>query len=115
MTPKIAYKVLTGEQMAALEQAGSFDGAPVDLADGYIHLSTSEQLTETVDKHFSGQENLWVAAVDLEACGARVKWEESRGGALFPHLYDRLLLETLVAYGPLARDDAGQVTLPVTG
>ena len=56
-----------------------------------------------------------VAAVDLEACGARVKWEESRGGALFPHLYDRLLLETLVAYGPLARDDAGQVTLPVTG
>ena len=64
----IAYKVLTGEQLASLE-SGSFAGAPVDLADGYIHLSTAEQLTETVDKHFAGQSDLHVAAVDLEAIG----------------------------------------------
>ena len=64
--------------------------APIDLADGYIHLSTRDQLTETVDKHFAGQADLWVAAIDLNALGDSVKWEESRGGALFPHYYGRL-------------------------
>ena len=113
--PLTAYKVLTAEQMAALETDGRFGGAPVDLADGYIHLSTAEQLTETVDKHFAGQTDLHVAAVDLAAHGEAVKWEESRGGLLFPHLYGDLLLETVIAYGPLVRDDAGTVKLPVTG
>ena len=111
----IAYKVLTGEQLASLE-SGSFAGAPVDLADGYIHLSTAEQLTETVDKHFAGQSDLHVAAVDLEAIGDDVTWEESRGGQLFPHIYNGpLMLETVLSYGPLERDDAGQVKLPVAG
>ncbi len=111
----IAYKVLTGEQLASLE-TGSFAGAPVDLADGYIHLSTAEQLTETVDKHFAGQSDLHVAAVDLEAIGDDVTWEESRGGQFFPHIYNgSLLLETVLSYGPLERDDAGQVKLPVAG
>jgi uncharacterized protein (DUF952 family) len=117
MTPAdtTAYKVLTGEQMAALERDGSFAGAPVDLADGYIHLSTCDQLTETVDKHFAGQDDLHVAAVDLGSFGGSLKWEESRGGALFPHLYGPLLLETVIAYGPLERNDDGSVRLPVTG
>ena len=66
--PAIAYKVLTADQMRALE-ADVFEGAPIDLADGYIHLSTREQLTETVDRHFAGQSDLWVAAVDLAALG----------------------------------------------
>jgi uncharacterized protein (DUF952 family) len=111
----IAYKVLTGDQLAMLE-SGSFAGAPVDMADGYIHLSTAEQLTETVDKHFAGQSDLHVAAVDLEALGDDVKWEESRGGQLFPHVYGGpLLLETVLAYSALERDDAGKVKLPVTG
>jgi uncharacterized protein (DUF952 family) len=113
--PTIAYKVLTGEQMAALEADGTFAGAPVDLADGYVHLSTCEQLTETVDKHFAGQENLHVAAVDLGSFGGSLKWEESRGGQLFPHLYGPLLLETVIAYGPLERLPDGQVKLPVAG
>ena len=113
--PNLAYKVLTAEQMAALEADGSFAGAPVDLADGYVHLSTCEQLTETVDKHFAGQENLHVAAVDLGSFGGSLKWEESRGGQLFPHLYGPLLLETVIAYGPLERLADGTVKLPVAG
>ena len=113
--PTIAYKVLTAEQMAALEADGNFAGAPVDLADGYVHLSTCEQLTETVDKHFAGQDNLHVAAVDLGSFGGSLKWEESRGGQLFPHLYGPLLLETVIAYGPLERLSDGKVKLPVAG
>lgn len=115
MTPSVAYKVLTDEQMTALERGGSFAGAPVDLADGYIHMSTSHQLTETVDKHFVGQDNLHVAAVDLAVMGGAVKWEESRGGQLFPHLYAPLPLSAVIAYGPLKRDEDGSVRLPVAG
>ncbi|KQM41253.1 DUF952 domain-containing protein [Sphingomonas sp. Leaf10] len=114
MKPATAFKVLTAEQMVVLE-AGSFDGAAVDLADGYIHLSTFDQLTETVDKHFAGQDALHVAEVDLDALGEAVKWEPSRGGQLFPHLYGPLPLEVVVAYGPLHRDNAGQVQRPVAG
>ncbi len=113
--PLTAYKVLTAEQMATLERDGRFQGAPVDLADGYVHLSTADQLTETVDKHFAGQSDLHVAAVDLGSFGKSLKWEESRGGQLFPHLYGPLLLETVVAYGPLERNEDGRVRLPVTG
>ncbi|WP_230480820.1 DUF952 domain-containing protein [Sphingomonas sp. Leaf21] len=118
MTPPrstTAYKVLTADQMAVLEKEGAFAGAPVDMADGYIHMSTAAQLTETVDKHFAGQTDLHVAAVDLEAMGDAVKWEESRGGQLFPHLYAPLPLTAVIAYGPLQRDEDGTVRLPITG
>lgn len=114
-TPVVAYKVLTSDQMIVLESEGSFPGAPVDLADGYIHLSTATQLDETVAKHFAGQDDLHIAAVDLEALGAAVVWEPSRGGALFPHIYAALPLSAVLAYGPIARDDAGKVKLPVAG
>lgn len=113
--PMTAYKVLTNEQMMALEHDGTFAGAPVDLEDGYIHMSTAAQLTETVDKHFAGQENLHVAAIDLEALGDKIRWEESRGGQLFPHLYGALTLDTVVAYSELHRESDGTVRLPVTG
>lgn len=113
--PTTAYKVLTGPQMSALERDGTFAGAPVDLADGYIHLSTEAQLTETVDKHFAGQEDLHVAAVDLAALGDAVKWEPSRGGQLFPHLYAPLPLSAVFAYSPLGRCADGRVALPVAG
>ena len=114
-TPTTAYKVLTAGQMAALEADGVFTGAPVDRQDGYIHLSTAAQLTDTVDKHFAGQSDLHVAAVDLAAMGDAVKWEESRGGQLFPHLYGDLPLNAVIGYGPLQRDDDGAVRLPITG
>jgi uncharacterized protein (DUF952 family) len=113
--PALAYKVLTGEQMAALEHEGAFAGAPVDLADGYIHLSTASQLDETVARHFAGQDGLQVAAVDLAVLVGTVKWEPSRGGALFPHVYGPLPLLAVVAYGPLERDRDGKVKLPVAG
>ena len=111
-----AYKVLTAAELDALERDGSFAGAPVDLADGFIHLSTADQLTETVEKHFAGQQDLQVVAVDLAAYDeGEVRWEPSRGGALFPHLYAPLRLDTAVAYGPLERLEDGTVKLPVTG
>ena len=112
--PDTAYKVLTADQMRALE-ADAFEGAPIDLADGYIHLSTRDQLTETVDKHFTGQSDLWVAAIDLAALGDSIRWEESRGGALFPHIYGAMPLDVVIAYGELERDDDGSVKLPVAG
>ena len=112
--PKTAYKVLTADQMAALE-ARNFRGAPADVADGYIHLSTAAQLTETVNKHFAGQSDLHLAAVDLEAVGDELKWEVSRGGEEFPHLYGTLTIDVVVAYGPLDRLDDGTVKLPNTG
>jgi len=112
--PTIAYKVLTAEQMRDLE-ADRFRGAPIDLADGYIHLSTTQQLTETVDKHFAGQSGLYVAAIDLEALGNTVKWEESRGGELFPHIYGAMPLAAVLAYRALERDEGGTVRPPVAG
>lgn len=116
MPDTVAYKVLTADQMAELEQNGRFAGAPIDLADGYIHLSTAAQLTETVDKHFAGQTDLHVAAVDLDALGDSIRWEAARDGALFPHFYDGVLtLETVLAYGPLTRAPDGSIQLPVTG
>ncbi|MBO9604064.1 MAG: DUF952 domain-containing protein [Novosphingobium sp.] len=113
--PDVAYKVLTAAEMAALEHEGSFTGAPVDLADGFIHLSTAAQLDETVAKHFAGQTDLHVAAVDLPVLGDAVKWEPSRGGQLFPHIYATLPLDAVLAYGPLERDHDGRIRLPVAG
>lgn len=111
----IAYKILTREQMDLLEREGSFAGAPVDLADGYVHLSTAAQVAETLAKHFAGQQDLWIAAVDLEPLGSAVRWEESRGGALFPHLYAPMTLETVIAYSPVGYEPDGSLRLPVAG
>lgn len=110
--PMIAYKVLTADQWAALASTGRFAGAPIDLADGFIHLSTAGQLTETVNRHFAGQEGLWVAAVDLAGLGDALRWEISRGGALFPHLYAALAMDRVVAAAPLSRGADGGVALP---
>jgi len=113
--PLTAYKVLVAEEMAALEKDGRFDGSADDLRDGFVHLSTAAQLTATVDRHFGERDDLHVAAVDVAAAGEALRWEEARGGELFPHLYGVLRLEMVVAYGPLERDEAGQVRLPVAG
>lgn len=107
----IAYKILTAGQFAAL-QSGSFIGAPVDIADGYIHLSTAAQLAETLSRHFAGQTGLVIAAVDLTALGEKIRWEISRDNALFPHLYGRLDAAHVIAARPLAWQPDGQVALP---
>lgn len=110
--PSRAYKVLTTPQMEQWLAEGVFTGAPVDVADGYIHLSALPQLAETIDKHFAGQQGLFIAAVDLPTLGAAVRWEASRGGALFPHVYGHLPLSAMVAHGPLVRGADGAVVLP---
>ena len=107
-----AYKVLTGAQMAELLDTGRFAGAPVDLADGYIHLSAEAQLAGTIDKHFVGQTGLFIVTVDLAALGDAVRWEVSRGDALFPHIYGTLPMAAVIAHGPLARGNDGSVILP---
>jgi uncharacterized protein (DUF952 family) len=111
MTDAVAYKILTASEFAALE-AGTFSGAPVDQADGYIHLSTAGQVTETVDKHFAGQTDLVIAAVDLTMLGDALHWEVSRGSALFPHLYGRLTMSAVLAHRPVTRAAGGHVELP---
>jgi uncharacterized protein (DUF952 family) len=88
--PEIVYKILPESMWRAAEAAGRFEGAPVDLEDGFIHFSTAAQLRETAARHFAGQAGLLLVAVDAGRLGAALKWERSRGGALFPHLYSPL-------------------------
>lgn len=95
--PATAYKILTADQWAQLQSDGVFQGAPVDLADGYIHLSASDQLEGTLSKHFVGQRGLVIAEIDLALLDETVKWEVSRGGALFPHYYGALPIAAVVA------------------
>lgn len=87
------YKICTQDQWQAATENGRFEGAPVDLKDGYIHFSTSHQAAETAAKHFSGQNDLLLLAVDESQFGEELKWEKSRGGDLFPHLYDVLAVD----------------------
>ena len=88
--PATAYKIFTVDQWTQFQTDEVFYGAPVDLADGYIHLSATDQLQGTLDKHFAGQIGLVIAEVDLALLGKTVKWEVSRGDALFPHIYGPL-------------------------
>ena len=110
--PKTAYKVLTSGQMAELLADGCFAGAPIDLADGYIHLSTAAQLAKTVAKHFAGQTGLHIAAVDLGQLGQTIRWEPSRGGQLFPHIYGVLPMAAVTGLSSLEFQNDGGIVLP---
>jgi uncharacterized protein (DUF952 family) len=96
----VAYKILTADQWAQFQSEGVFTGAPIDLADGYIHMSTTDQLDETLAKHFAGQTGLIIATVDLTQLGDALKWEISRGGAIFPHYYGALPMAAVVEINP---------------
>jgi uncharacterized protein (DUF952 family) len=89
----LIFKIFRRPEWNAFRDAGQTRGAPVDLADGFIHFSTVEQVAETAAKHFGAESDLVIVAVDADRLGPALKWEASRGGALFPHLY-----------GPLTRD-----------
>ena len=98
MLPRVAYKVLTAGQFARWQAEGRFAGAPVDLADGFIHLSAADQLAETLEKHFAGQNGLVIAEIDLAVLGDLVRWEPSRGGALFPHVYGPMPIAAMIGW-----------------
>ncbi len=103
----LIYKIFRAEELARLEAEGETAGAPVDLADGFVHFSTAEQARETAARHFAGEDGLSLLACDADALGADLKWETSRGGALFPHLYRHLRLSDVVWTLPLPLEDGG--------
>lgn len=91
---------------------GMYQGAPIDLADGFIHFSTADQVRETAAKHFPRRENLMLVAVDTATLGLALKWEPSRGGALFPHLYAALDPRTATEVIALPLDAHGRHIFP---
>ena len=97
----IVYKIVATEEWIEAEAAGVFAGASVDHADGFIHFSTGEEAPDTAAKWFAGRDDLTLAAVDAEALGKDLRWERSRGGALFPHLYAVLPMSAVVWSRPL--------------
>jgi len=97
----LIFKVLRAREWAALQAAGRTDGALVDVADGYIHFSTAQQLATTLAKHFAGEDGLTLLACDANALASDLRWEPSRGGALFPHLYRELRLPDVLWHRPI--------------
>ena len=90
------YKILRAPEWAALQAQGETAGAPVDEADGFVHFSTAAQAAETAAKHFAGADDLMLLTLESESLGPQLKWEPSRGGALFPHLYGPLRLADVI-------------------
>lgn len=86
----ILYKITTVEEWTKAISDGEFKGSALDFRDGFIHLSTAEQVRETARLHFAGQQNLVLIAVSEDSVAAHLKWEVSRGGKMFPHVYDTL-------------------------
>ncbi|MCW9042250.1 MAG: DUF952 domain-containing protein [Pseudopelagicola sp.] len=97
----LIFKIFRAPEWAALRASGETAGAPVDIADGFVHFSTADQVAETAAKHFSGEANLFLLGLEADALGDALKWEPSRGGALFPHLYRALRLDDVAWAQPL--------------
>lgn len=106
----LVFKIAPAELWREAEAQGRFTGSPVDVADGFIHFSTAAQVRDTAAKHFAGVENLVLVAV--EAGGLDLRWEPSRGGDLFPHLYTALPLSAVQWVKPLPLDAAGRHVFP---
>ena len=104
----LVYKIVAAEEWTKAEAAGVFEGAAIDRADGFIHFSTAGQAPETAAKWFAGRDGLTLAAIDAEALGADLRWEPSRGGALFPHLYAALPMRAVVWTRPLPLGSDGR-------
>jgi len=106
------YKICETAAWRLAEQSGAYRGSEADARDGFIHFSTAAQLAATMAKHFGGQRELVLVAVDAEALGPALKWEPSRGGDLFPHLYAVLPLSTVRWTKPLPDEVAGRRAVP---
>ncbi|MBY0299564.1 MAG: DUF952 domain-containing protein [Methylobacterium sp.] len=112
MPMTLVYKIASAPAWREAEAAGQFLGAPVDLADGFIHFSTAAQVRETAAKHFAGARDLVLVAVEAEALGAALRYEPSRGGALFPHLYGPLPMSAVRRVVPLPLGPDGVHAFP---
>lgn len=108
----LIYKICPETLWLEAEATGRFAGAPVDLADGFIHFSTGAQVRETAARHFAGQDGLLLIAVDDAKLGSALRYEPSRGGALFPHLYAPLDPKTVHWIAPLPLNEDGTHLFP---
>ena len=106
------YKILPASLWADAVAAGSFRGSSLDLADGYIHFSTASQVSGTAAKYFEGQKGLFLVAVDSDVLGDALRWEPSRGGQLFPHLYAELDFDAVISVTDLPLRSDGSHTIP---
>ncbi len=106
------YKICTREAWATALSDGQLTGSGDDLRDGYIHLSTARQLAGTLSKHFRGQADLVILAIREESVSQALKWEPSRGGDLFPHLYGQLEIKAVAGIHPLSLGPNGEHVLP---
>ena len=112
MPDQVVYKIMSAAELQQMQRDGVFHGSSADIADGYIHLSCGPQLAGTLDRHFSGIDGLMLVAVDLSQLGDTVRWEPSRGGQLFPHIYGPLPIGAVVSVATLERNADGTVRLP---
>ncbi|MCJ8309953.1 MAG: DUF952 domain-containing protein [Rhizobiaceae bacterium] len=112
-TDSVIYKITPRVAWEEAERKGQFEGAAIDLQDGYIHFSSADQVAETAAKHFAGQDDLLLVAVDAASLGDDLKWEVSRGGALFPHLYAHLSMTSVLWARAMPLSDDGQHTIPM--
>ncbi len=108
----LIYKIVPAKLWCEAEARGTFQGAPVDLADGFIHFSTATQARETAEKHFAGQSDLLLAAIDPAKLGEALRYEPSRGDALFPHLYAPLPFTAVAWVKPLPLGENGRHIFP---
>ena len=108
----LIYKICPEDLWRGAERTGAFAGAPVDVQDGFIHLSTAAQVRETAAKHFGGQRDLLLIAVDPDALGPALRYERSRGGDLFPHVYGPLPLSAVRWVKPLPLAPDGRHVFP---
>ena len=111
-TPDLVFKIADAAEFADAQNEGIYAGAPIDLKDGFIHLSTAGQVAETLKLHFKGRHDLVLAAVRTADLGEALKWEPSRGGALFPHLYANIEMAAVDWVEGIEVDDDGNCTLP---
>jgi uncharacterized protein (DUF952 family) len=112
-TPELIYKIATTEIVERARASGTFTGMPIDARDGYLHFSTAAQLSETLKLHFAGQRDLVLLAFRAGEIGGMLRWEPSRGGQLFPHVYGMLPISAVVHEARISVSPDGSVVLPV--
>jgi uncharacterized protein (DUF952 family) len=112
---RVIFKIASAAEWEEAQRTAQFHGSAVDRRDGYIHFSTSNQVAETAARHFAGIDGLVLAAIDADALGPALKWEPSRGGDLFPHLYGALSLAHVLWVKALPLDTSGRHIFPDMG